>query len=64
MNSVGLAICLKLVVCSVIIERALSCAIFDSTDSLGVGSSVGLHVECMFDSTDSLMSVGQALSYR
>ena len=41
MNSVGLAICLKLlvVVRSVIIERASSCAIFDSTDSLSAGRS-------------------------
>jgi hypothetical protein len=44
-NSVGLAICLKLAVCSIIIERASSWAIFDSTNSLSVGSSVELSLD-------------------
>jgi hypothetical protein len=44
-NSVGLAICLKLVVRSVIIEQASSCAIFDLIDSLSAGSSVELSLD-------------------
>jgi hypothetical protein len=35
-----------LAVCSVVIERALSCATFDLLDSLSVAPSVESRVEC------------------
>ena len=44
----------------------MSRAILDAStdDAYGVGSSVELHVECKFDSTDLPISVDRALSYR